>query len=250
LIGVVLVVRHGDRSPMYTLPNHIGPHLSCSMLSASPPPNHAVDKLRFVRKFLDSSNQDEGRHYVADVHSVVRLNNSKSSHLFHRFGMYPNSTVCSGAQLTVKGTVQMLRLGKFLRSRYPAVHDSSVSSDAKSFVPRIFIRSTEYPRTFQSAVALVYGFSGVSALFSSRFETTRNIYFCSETITNLSCACPAAGKMMWTFKRGRTYSSEERKIRTKIGRIFNVTSSSLPWMPAMMEVRICVQVTFSNHCCM
>jgi hypothetical protein len=233
LIGVVLVVRHGDRSPMYTLPNHVGPLLSCTMLPAASP---SAGNRSPVWKFSDDVG--EVHQYVTAMQSVIRLNSSQSSKLFHRFGLYPRSTVCTGAQLTAKGAVQIFRLGKFLRSRYQALLESSVRAGEHEVTPRIYVRSTEYPRTFQSAVALVYGLSGVSGMFSSRFETTRNIYFCSEAVTNLACSCVAAAKMMSAIRHSRAYSSQERQLRVKIGRILNVTANSLPWMPAMMEVRI------------
>lgn len=235
LVGVVMVMRHGDRSPMYALPNHVGPRLSCALVPT--PATSARSKL--PDKLADDS-ADIVSQYVAAMQSVLQSKSSvPTDKLFHRFGLYPTSPVCYGAQLTASGAVQMLHLGQFLRSRYSALFDTTISSDTEDQVaPMFYVRSTEYPRTFQSAVALLYGLSGPAAVSSSAIETTRSIYFCSESATNLSCACAAAGKLQSAAKRNRTYSDDERKIRTEIGNVFNVSAGRLPWMPAMMEARI------------
>jgi hypothetical protein len=256
---------------MYTLPNHITPRLSCSF-QLSPTSTSSSSSLPRSTPHTDGAagaviidgddNEDDGsklktiRRFVAAMQSLIIDNSSVSNRLFRRFGLFPNNTLCYGAQLTSAGAIQMFWLGRFLRSRYPdlagvSANDGDVDKDddddrdaeAEPLPPRVYVRSTEYPRTFQSAAALVYGFGGRRTLTTSTFETTRNIYFCSESAMassggNVTCNCPSAVKMLAALKKNRTYSADERKVRSEIARVFNVTSGRLPWMSAMMEVAL------------
>lgn len=249
-----MVTRHGDRSPMYTLPNHVNPHLSCSFPHGSssskfPAPRRQRDLADAgnVPDIGDRSTSNVIRRFVAAMQSVTD-SSLVSSRLFHRFGLYPNNSICYGAQLTAAGAMQMFWLGRFLNTRYPSLAGTSPTNsdddeeeelDAGSdpLPPRVYIRSTEYPRTFQSAAALIYGFAGRRALTTASFETTKNIYFCSaSTGGNQVCGCPAAARMMAAINKNRTYNVDERKLRSEIARVFNVSSKRLPWMSAMMEV--------------
>jgi len=254
MVGVVMLLRHGDRSPMYTLPNHSSPRLSCSLQlgesSSSPTRRQKQTSKSDASDEDDDLNLEPIRRFFAAMQSTVIDNSSISGKLFRRFGLYPNSTVCYGAQLTTAGAIQMFWLGHFLKARYPDLVGSSTNDnedddehpDGESddpLSPRVYVRSTEYPRTFQSAAAVLYGFAGRRALTTAKFDTTRNIYFCSESKTakrNQTCSCPTAAKMLAAAKKNRTYSVEERKVRDEIAQVFNVSSSKLPWMSAIMEV--------------
>ena len=221
LVAVFMIVRHGHRSPMYTLPGHRLPDLNCHL-------GH-----------VQSSDVDgaQAADFIAAMDAVSRRRESIHP-AWQRYGLYPASASCSGAQLTAAGALQMLRLGLQLRRRgYSELGRSGV-----------VVRASEYSRTVQSAAALLYGLGGQTThlVDSATVELSRDTYLCldkrrasSSSSSNVTCDCRAALTTLALRRRyNRTSSVAERRLRTEIASILNVTASRLPWTAAVLEVSV------------
>lgn len=259
LAALVVISRHGDRSPMYTIPNHVAPKLACHIN----PSNHpaATDTPLAVNDF-NMSDASILAQFAASMDKFLR--NQSHESVFRRFGVYPNTAACYGAQLTVSGALQMIKLGRHLRLKYP-----SLAREARVGRLKADMKSTEYPRTFQSAVALLYGFAGgrMDLFQRTKVRVVKNIYFCSESpagpgpqgtladglvgrtagsasagipggsaVRNMTCICPGAMKLLATGVKDRVHRTEEKKLRTEVADIFNTTVNSLPWLSGILEV--------------
>jgi len=221
LIGALIIVRHGHRAPMYSLPNHHSPSLNC--------------RLSNVQSSRIDRTQAAG--FTAEMDSLSRRGNFTDPS-WRRYGLYPASTPCSGAQLTADGALQMLRVGLLLRrSGYPELATSGV-----------VVRASEYSRTVQSAAALLYGLAGESSnlVDSARVELARDAYLCmnqrralsgSPWSLNVTCGCRSALTALALRRRhNRTRDADERQLRTDVASTLNVTASRLPWTSAILEV--------------
>src|SRR6218665_2949028 len=234
-MAVAMVMRHGYRSPMYTLPNLDGPRLCC--------------KLNDTHQWTTRTKQDDTlRRFIASA-NVILASRTSSAMAFRRFGLYPNSDHCYGAQLTAHGSLQMLRLGQYFRSRYVGGSDALLAETEANPTSKVYVRTTEYARTFQSAVAFLFGFLSPTAaeLGSVPIDVTKSLFLCSESPTwNLTCNCQAAGQLAKIVEAlGRTEGLEalsERRLRLDLGRVFNVSSNRLPHNGALLEV-------FMSHVC-
>ena len=221
LVAVLLITRHGHRAPMYSLPSHHPPHLNCDL-------GH-LQSLRVDRT--------QAANFTAAADALLRRGNSVHP-AWRRYGLYPASSSCSGAQLTAAGALQMLRLGLLLRGRgYFELARSGV-----------VVRASEYSRTVQSAAALLHGLGGqtTNLIDSARVELTRDAYLCldkhrapsSSSAWNATCGCRTALTVLARHRRhNRTKDVDERRLRTEIASVLNVTASSrLPWTAAILEV--------------
>lgn len=219
LSSIVIVVRHGDRSPIYTLPNHrLFENLSCKFTD---------DKSTQSKTFLKFISSVESRQ-IKQIHPDFRWQNS-----------FPKSTKCAAGQLTSRGFQQMINLGKTLRRTY---------SDGKRFLQassnlssKMYVRVTEYTRTFQSAVGFLYGFLSSDDFRRVKIEFDRDIYFCSQSVGNFSCNCPAAAKLQKIIDQEyRQMDAKDRsmdqQIKEKLATVFGTSTGHIPWLGAVLEV--------------
>lgn len=233
-MAIAMVMRHGYRSPMYTLPNLAGPRLCCKL-------NNTLQ--------WTATNQDEVlRQFIASANFILSSRTSTAM-VFRRFGLYPNSDNCYGAQLTAHGSLQMLRLGQYFRSRYVGGSDALLAETEVDPTSKVYVRTTEYSRTFQSAAAFLFGLLSPTATeFSSlQIDVTKSLFLCSESPSwNLTCNCQAAGQLAkFVEGLGRTGGPEaltDRRLRLDLARVFNVSSNRLPHNGALLEV-------FMSHVC-
>ena len=216
LVHVHLLTRHGDRSPMYTLPNYTPPALSC---------------------LLNTTQHPEARAFVAAM-DRARAAMPKGSPLL-RFSLYPQSRVCAGAQLTGQGALQHLQLGRQLHGAYVLKH-RLVSQGNGSELREVLVRSTDYSRTFQSAVALVYGLLPHLNFTQLPLQLAALTTMCSTRLTGLQCKCPMAASLHGTIKREQrrrtANNSLAQAIKAEVAGLLDVPAARLPWVSAMLEV--------------
>jgi len=171
LVGVIILVRHGQRAPMYSLPSHRLSDLNCDLRHIHS--SRVIDRI-------------QAADFVAAMDALQRHGNSTTDPAWRRYGLYPSSRWCSGAQLTAAGALQMLRLGLLLRGR--GYHELASRAG-------VVVRASRYSRTIQSAAALLYGLSGqdTDLVDSARVELTRDAYLCLEQrrtpSSSLPCRC-------------------------------------------------------------
>lgn len=238
-------MRHGYRSPMYTLPSLPGPRLCCK-------------SEWFNDAELSAKQNDTWRRFLAASRLLLGNRTSPAPRIFRRFGLFPNSENCYGAQLTVHGTLQMLSLGQFFRSRYLGDDGDGggrlMSEEDAKAGSKVYVRTTEYTRTFQSAMAFVFGFLETPDLGSIEVETSKNLFLCPDAPDrrNLTCNCPAANKLSKSIEAaaasssGKATSTGKRKavgpLRSELERLLNVSSNRLPNNGVLLEV-------FMSHVC-
>lgn len=216
LNSIVVVVRHGDRSPIYTLPNHsVLEKLSCKL---------ADDKSTQSQTFLK---------FISLVQSRLNKQDIRWQYL------YPRSAKCVAGQLTSRGFQQMIDLGKTLRRTY--VDSKNILQTSSDLSSNVYVRVTEYARTFQSAVGFLYGFLSNADVKHVKIEFDRDIYFCSQSVGNFSCNCPAAIKFqkMIDQEHRQMYDKDrsmDRQIKEKLATVFGTSTNQIPWLGAVLEV--------------
>ena len=141
---MAIVMRHGDRSPINQQRTYF-------------------DNLDL--KLCRTSNPD----LITSVTSLKQALSKQVPPALKNFSWYPDSHTCASAQLTGKGAEQLFKLGSKFRSRYKTLLQHVLNS-AKKRLSReaepnnikgkggfIYLRSTEYDRTFQSGMAFLAG---------------------------------------------------------------------------------------------
>ncbi|XP_075956760.1 2-phosphoxylose phosphatase 1 [Anarhichas minor] len=164
LLSVQVMIRHGDRYPLYYIPKTKRPAIDCT-LSTNRKPSHPL-----LNAFIRHMGQGGRGHWESTLGSVPRL---------------PNHSACETGELTQTGVVQHLRNGQLLHQAYK--RHNLLPSD---WSPRqVWIETTGKSRTLQSGLAFLYG-------FLPDFDWTRvtarhqwSTLFCGS-----ACDCPARNR--------------------------------------------------------
>lgn len=160
---------------------------------------------------------------------------------FRNWEVYPNKDVCDGAQLTPLGAYQHLKIGEFLQKKYfsKLFKGNFAYSD-------IHIRSTGYSRSFQSAIALVFGFLPDFNLQKIQVNLSPDLLFCSSELTGLTCRCPVAYSLKQkadTVAGGFNRNDSEHQMLIKqIADIYGLQPSQIPWLAVTIDI-------FMTHVC-
>lgn len=105
---------------------------------------------------------------------------------FHGFPLLPiHPTQCHLGQLTTQGVQQLLRLGQVLKERYTVTW----SKLANLTHADVLVYSTKYRRTFQSALAVLYGLISPETLSKVSIFESQSMNFCFK-----DCGCPVTEK--------------------------------------------------------
>uniref|UniRef100_A0A3Q1GH80 2-phosphoxylose phosphatase 1 n=1 Tax=Acanthochromis polyacanthus TaxID=80966 RepID=A0A3Q1GH80_9TELE len=166
LLSVQVMIRHGDRYPLYSIPKTKRPSIDCT-LSTSRKPSHPL-----LNSFISHMGQGSRGHWESPLASVPRL---------------PNHSACEMGELTQTGVVQHLRNGQLLHHAYK--RHNLLPSD---WSPRqLWVETTGKSRTLQSGLAFLYG-------FIPDFDWTRltvrhqwSTLFCGS-----ACDCPARNRYL------------------------------------------------------
>ena len=212
---VHILIRHGDRSPMNGIPSYPNSKINCQLHPA-----------RFPHPRL---------HDFSNKMSQVTLDGASSS-AAKRLGLFPNHKYCEGAQLTGTGTIQQILNGEFLQQVY--------MSQWGLFSPHgydVLVKSTDYSRTYQSAVALLFGLLPKLDMSKMKIHVVPNTQLCSTQFLNSPmCKCMAAKKLQKVVQSEyakRTHNNSlHAAIRGEVATLLNVRSSRLPWIAAIVDV--------------
>ena len=151
-----MVIRHGDRTPMgalFGLPLPV-PTAGCQIKSQ-----------RGLHKPI-----------LHDFAEHMRKQKPVHAGAFSGWSTYPDSPRCGPAQLTVQGTLQLLLSGLALKKAY--VTEWNLFIDGFLPADNLDVQCTRLPRTYQSAVAFLYGALPSFNLSEIAFSPVRNDYFC------------------------------------------------------------------------
>ncbi|XP_059177214.1 2-phosphoxylose phosphatase 1-like isoform X2 [Physella acuta] len=167
LINVHVVIRHGDRSPISRLPGFQREDMSCLL---------DVSQFSHIPKVANYP------HVIATASEERSKDNS-----FKRWSVYPSHTICADGQLTGRGAIQQILNGIHYSERYFHQHQLF---DATNWPKKVVAYSTEVSRTYQSAVAFLYGLLPSFEIGKINLKHASNINFCEEKIVHGACTCP------------------------------------------------------------
>uniref|UniRef100_H2YRM6 2-phosphoxylose phosphatase 1 n=1 Tax=Ciona savignyi TaxID=51511 RepID=H2YRM6_CIOSA len=182
---VQILIRHGDRAPLnYAAYNkfRVKPNF-CNIHS-----DYYSEKYKLVSKYRDNILKD--------------LYTDGAVYFTHPL---PQAILCSPGQLTVFGALQQLHNGLLLREAYVQKHKLL---DAFMLNETIYVRSTHVRRTYQSAVAFLYGFVPDYHFKKIPITFTNSPKFCEN-----HCVCPKAQSIekLVKEKQYRIYVDRQKK---------------------------------------
>lgn len=166
LLSVQVMIRHGDRYPLYSIPKTKKPAIDCT-LSNSRIPSHPL-----LSHFVTHMGQGNRGHWESPLGSVPRV---------------PNHSSCEMGELTQTGVVQHLRNGQLLHHAYKA-HKLL----PPNWMPRqVWLETTGKTRTLQSGLAFLYGLVPDFDWTKLTVRHQWNTLFCGVT-----CDCPARNRYL------------------------------------------------------
>ncbi len=221
LLQVHVVTRHGDRSPMYGV-GGIGKklHLDCTLDAAHSLANHSSYK-----------------GYKSAMEVIWQDAKTGSQALM--YGLYPKEKTCMGAQLTGVGAAQHLSNGINLKRTYIDKHQLLQPNFNAS---EIHIRTTPYSRTYQSAIAFLYGFLPKFDFSKLRIFTGDPPNFCTSTkikSRGYSCACAKVNdfedKAQREIKRKRKSSKLYQSLTAELSELSGTAVGKLTWISSILD---------------
>ena len=218
-----MIIRHGARSSMYALPGYETPWIPCEINATLVKMDHTVKSYVETMKKIWASLPPDSQAF--------------------RFGLYPHSRYCEGAQLTGLGAIQHIKNGR----RLYRVYKNRWSQDQLELKPKdVHVFSTEYSRTYQSAIAFLFGLLPNHNPSLVPIMTSRNTNFCSTKLTGLTCDCTMAYRLEAIIKKEYSKRSKNSTLHSQIKRhiadILSVPTNRLPWVSALSDV-------FNGHIC-
>lgn len=195
-------------------------------------------RVRFSTSFTFASRESVFPEYpLLDAYKTFLLNNTLNASLnhmtymkmgsFHGFPLLPSWSKCQLAQLTPRGIAQHLQIGQILRTAYglplglTQPDRSHYSNDASASGPNIpntpthgienniIVFSTRYRRTFQSAMALLYGLLPVDKWLGMNVRDSHSLTFCFS-----DCACPKGDQLKGTVNA--LLEKEQQQVKTLV----------------------------------
>ncbi|XP_051934913.1 2-phosphoxylose phosphatase 1 isoform X1 [Hippocampus zosterae] len=166
LLSVHVMIRHGDRYPLYSIPKTKRPAINCT-LSTSRNPSHPL-----LRSFISHMGKGNLGHWESPLASLPR---------------FPNHNTCEMGELTQTGVVQHLWNGKLLQQAYRP--HSLVPSDWSP--QQVWVETTAKSRTLQSALAFLYGFLPEFNWKKLTVHHQGSTLFCGP-----ACDCPARNRYL------------------------------------------------------
>ncbi|XP_035240921.1 2-phosphoxylose phosphatase 1 isoform X1 [Anguilla anguilla] len=167
LLSVQVMIRHGDRYPLYAIPKTKRPAIDCT-LAPHRKPSHPQ-----LGAFIRHMSRGGRGHWDATLGALPRL---------------PSHSVCEMGELTQTGVVQHLQNGQTLRSTYIKRH-KLLPPDQSGW--QLYMESTGKSRTLQSGLALLFGL--VPDFDWARLSVRHqwNTLFCGS-----ACDCPMRGRYL------------------------------------------------------
>ncbi|KAG6935247.1 2-phosphoxylose phosphatase 1 [Chelydra serpentina] len=176
LVSVHVLIRHGDRYPLYAIPKTKRPEIDCILVSSRKPSHPQLEA--FVRHMSQGSE--------------AQMDGTLSS-----LPRYPSHSLCEMGELTQTGVVQHLHNGQLLREIYIKKH-KLLSSDWTA--KHLYLETTGKSRTLQSGLALLYTFLPDFDWKKINIKHQWSTIFCSG-----SCDCPVRNHYLEEEQR-RQYS--------------------------------------------
>ncbi|XP_026882212.2 2-phosphoxylose phosphatase 1 isoform X1 [Electrophorus electricus] len=195
LLSVQVMIRHGDRYPLYSIPQTKRPAIDCT-LSPNRVPSHPL-----LASFISHMALGAQGHWDTSLASLPRI---------------PNNRVCEMGELTQTGVVQHLKNGAILHQAYIRQH-KLLPADWSS--RHVWVETTGKSRTLQSGLALLYGFLPGFAWPRLALRQQWSTLFCSA-----ACDCPARNRYL-DQEQKRQY--RQRVADTELERTYVAMATAL-----------------------
>ncbi|KAL1494487.1 hypothetical protein ABEB36_010079 [Hypothenemus hampei] len=159
LKGTIILIRHGDRGPLQHLKQ-------ITDINCNTPETNIITS------------------YKSYLHNLTVTGKLQWTGLgpFHNFPLLPpHPDRCLLGQLTMQGVSQLLNLGLILRRSYESVWPQLL----RLRDDQILVYSTRYRRTFQSAIAFLFGLISNETLAKLTIFESQSMSFCFK-----DCECP------------------------------------------------------------
>ncbi|KAI1894010.1 hypothetical protein AGOR_G00129590 [Albula goreensis] len=161
LLSVQVMIRHGDRYPLYAIPKTKRPTIDCTLVPSRRPSHPQL---------------------AAFISHMTHAGRGRWDSVLGSLPRFPTHHACEMGELTQTGVVQHLRNGEILRTVYIKRH-KLLPADWSSW--QLYVESTGKSRTLQSGLALLYGllpeFDWTKLVLRHQWSTL----FCGS-----SCDCP------------------------------------------------------------
>ncbi|XP_032887003.1 2-phosphoxylose phosphatase 1 isoform X3 [Amblyraja radiata] len=161
LLSVHVMIRHGDRYPLYAIPKTKAPAIDCTLIPGREPSH------RLLKDFIKNRNNAAKGQLDSPLNNIALL---------------PSHTVCEMGELTQTGVVQHLLNGEHLHSKY--IRNHRLLPDNWT-MKQLYVESTGKSRTLESGLALLYSLLPRFDWGKIRVRHQWSTIFCSN-----SCDCP------------------------------------------------------------
>eukprot|EP00062_Callorhinchus_milii_P000607 gi/632934773/ref/XP_007886403.1/ PREDICTED: acid phosphatase-like protein 2 isoform X2 [Callorhinchus milii] len=161
LLSVQIMIRHGDRYPLYAIPKTKQPPIDCT-LNPGREPSH-----RRLKDFIKHINKADKGRLDGPLNNIALL---------------PTHTVCEMGELTQTGVVQHLLNGDHLHDTYIKKHKLLTDGWATK---QLYVESTGKSRTLQSGLAFLYTLLPAFEWEKIHIRHQWSTIFCSNI-----CDCP------------------------------------------------------------
>ena len=204
---VHIFIRHGDRTSIHLVPGYKPETYNCKFSNW-----YTGNDVKF-KEF--PSRMDEMLSPATGMANV-----------FHKWSPYPNYDTCKDAVLTSRGALQHLQLGRHIYESY-SKHNNLFENPLSS---KIYTISTGTKRTFQSAVAFIYGFIPSFDISHFNISYSRDLHFCSmKHLEKKTCDCPHTRDLhmraLWYTGAMSKNSSNYQDLKTYMNKLFEITDS-------------------------
>ncbi|XP_015132522.1 2-phosphoxylose phosphatase 1 isoform X1 [Gallus gallus] len=202
LASVQVLIRHGDRYPLYAIPKTKRPDIDCTLLPNRKPSHPQLEA--FIKHMSKGS--------------AAQMDGTLSS-----LPRYPSHSLCEMGELTQTGVVQHLRNGQLLRETYINKHKLLLNDWTAK---QLYLETTGKSRTLQSALALLYTFLPDFDWKKINMRHQWSTIFCSG-----SCDCPMRNHYLEEEQR-RQYSlrvknNDLEKIYVDMAKIVGIPTRQL-----------------------
>ncbi|XP_015269109.1 PREDICTED: 2-phosphoxylose phosphatase 1 [Gekko japonicus] len=184
LVSVHVLIRHGDRYPLYAIPKTKRPNIDCTLVPNRKPSHPQLEA------FIG---------HMSKLGSEAKMDSTLSS-----MPRYPSHLLCEMGELTQTGVVQHLRNGQLLQDIYIKKHNL-IPSDWSA--KHLYLETTGKSRTLQSGLALLYAFLPDFDWNKINFRHQWSAIFCTG-----NCVCPIRNHYLGEDQR-RQYSLRVTNIQ-------------------------------------
>lgn len=210
--NIHVFIHHGDVTSVHQLPGQEAATFNCKFSTWYTGSNEKF------KRFPTRMNKMDGKQ-------------GRRNH-FLNWALYPDRDICVGSVLTSKGALQHLKLGQHLFDAYSK--HSSLMNSKLSLTNQMKVKSTMTSRTYQSAVAFLYGFLPSFNISHIEIDHSPDLNFCTKQFSiQKSCYCKhaktlkiRAEKFQNRFNENWLYSERLRQYITAFLHFSNFESAS------------------------